>query len=52
VFAVEARLENEAGERVLAAAEGSSKKEAQQRAAELALMSWSEVSQSKTRGER
>jgi ribonuclease-3 len=52
VFAVEARLENEAGERVLAAAEGSSKKEAQQRAAELALMSWSEVSQPKTRGER
>jgi ribonuclease-3 len=52
VFAVEARLENEAGERVLAAAEGSSKKETQQRAAELALMSWSEVSQPKTRGER
>jgi ribonuclease-3 len=42
-FSVEARLENEAGERVLASAEGSSKKEAQQRAAELALLNWSEV---------
>lgn len=40
VFLVEARVENEDGERVLAAAEGSSKKEAQQRAAELALMHW------------
>jgi ribonuclease III len=55
VFLVEARVENEAGERVLAAAEGSSKKEAQQRAAELALMHWngaSEVKESKARGER
>jgi ribonuclease-3 len=40
VFAVEARLDGEEGELVLAAAEGSSKKEAQQRAAELALASW------------
>lgn len=40
VFLVEARVEDEDGERVLAAAEGSSKKEAQQRAAELALLSW------------
>jgi ribonuclease-3 len=40
VFAVEARLDGEDGELVLAAAEGSSKKEAQQRAAELALASW------------
>ena len=40
VFSVEARLEGEEGERVLAAAEGSSKKEAQQRAAELALVEW------------
>ena len=39
-FSVEARLENEAGERVLASADGSSKKEAQQRAAELALLHW------------
>ncbi|MGA7158764.1 MAG: ribonuclease III [Acidobacteriaceae bacterium] len=40
VFVVEARIENETGERVLAAAEGSSKKEAQQKAAEIALMRW------------
>ena len=40
VFSVEARLEGDDGERVLAAAEGSSKKEAQQRAAELALAAW------------
>jgi ribonuclease III len=52
VFAVEARLENEEGERVLAAAEGLSKKEAQQRAAELALHSWNEVSEPKRRGKR
>ena len=39
-FAVEAQLENAEGTRVLAAAEGSSKKEAQQRAAELALAQW------------
>jgi ribonuclease-3 len=36
-FSVEARLEQEGQERTLAAAEGGSKKEAQQRAAELAL---------------
>lgn len=41
VFAVEARLQDEQGERVLAAAEGGSKKEAQQRAAKLALAAWS-----------
>jgi len=60
VFSVEARVENEAGERVLAAAEGSSKKEAQQRAAELALLQWngsgeakgSEAKGSKARSER
>jgi ribonuclease III len=40
VFAVEAQLETEDGMRVLAAAEGPSKKEAQQRAAELALAAW------------
>ena len=39
-FAVEAQLEGESGVRVLAAAEGSSKKEAQQRAAALALERW------------
>jgi ribonuclease III len=39
-FSVEAQLEGEAGTRVLAAAEGSNKKEAQQRAAELALAQW------------
>lgn len=37
IFAVEAQLESEGRVHVLAAAEGSSKKEAQQRAAELAL---------------
>jgi ribonuclease-3 len=52
VFAVEARLENAEGERVLAMAEGLSKKEAQQRAAELALIGWNEVGESKRRGER
>jgi ribonuclease-3 len=40
VFTVEARLEEAHGTRVLATAEGPSKKEAQQRAAELALASW------------
>jgi ribonuclease III len=41
-FAVEVRLEDLKGEqRVLAAAEGASKKEAQQRAAEIALAAWS-----------
>ncbi|WP_223295444.1 ribonuclease III [Granulicella mallensis] len=39
-FSVEAQLEGEAGTRTLAAAEGSNKKEAQQRAAELALAQW------------
>ena len=39
-FAVEAQLENSDGVQVLAAAEGPSKKEAQQRAAELALAQW------------
>src|SRR6202789_240046 len=49
VFSVEARVENEAGGRVRGAAGGSSKKEAQQRAAELALLRWSGP---KTRSER
>lgn len=40
-FSVEAQLESAAGVRVLAAAEGPSKKEAQQSAAELALAQWS-----------
>jgi ribonuclease-3 len=40
MFAVEAQLEDGDGVRVLAAAEGPSKKDAQQRAAELALASW------------
>jgi ribonuclease-3 len=39
-FAVEAQIEDADGVRVLSAAEGGSKKEAQQRAAELALESW------------
>ena len=52
IFSVEARLEIEEGERVLAAAEGPSKKEAQQRAAAAALMAWNEVSQTKTRSLR
>jgi ribonuclease III len=39
-FAVQAQLEDEFGTRVLASAEGPSKKEAQQRAAELALAAW------------
>jgi ribonuclease-3 len=50
VFSVEARLEDAAGERVLAAAEGSSKKEAQQRAAELALLHWNGAGEPATRG--
>jgi ribonuclease-3 len=48
---VEARLGNDDSEMVLAAAEGSSKKEAQQRAAELALANWdSDGDEAKTRG--
>jgi len=43
VFAVEATLEDEVGVKVLAAAEGSSKKEAQQKAAEIALAGWGGV---------
>jgi len=41
VFSVEAQLEDANGTRTLASAEGASKKEAQQRAAELALANWS-----------
>lgn len=53
VFAVEARLGNDDGEMVLSAAEGSSKKEAQQRAAELALASWNpEDGEAKTRSKQ
>lgn len=54
-FAVEARLEGDDGELILAAAEGSSKKEAQQRAAELALASWNPAGPEgafKARGDR
>jgi len=40
LFAVEAQLEDANGTRTLAAAEGGSKKEAQQRAAEFALAQW------------
>jgi ribonuclease-3 len=40
-FSVEARLETPTGTRTLAAAEGTSKREAQQRAAALALETWS-----------
>ena len=39
-FAVAAQLESAAGVRILASAEGPSKKEAQQRAAEIALAQW------------
>jgi len=39
-FCVEAVLEDEHGATILAAAEGASKKEAQQRAAEIALQAW------------
>jgi len=42
-FSVEAQLEGKSGTRVLAAAEGGTKKEAQQRAAELALERWADV---------
>lgn len=52
VFAVEARLEGEDGELVLACGEGPSKKEAQQRAAEVALSGWSEVARKTLRGAR
>jgi ribonuclease-3 len=40
LFTVEARLENESGVRILSTAEGNSKKEAQQRAAAIALEHW------------
>jgi len=43
-FVVEARLHGEAGETTLASGEGSSKKEAQQRAASLALQNWTSSS--------
>lgn len=39
-FSVEAVLETDVGAKILACAEGASKKEAQQRAAELALKAW------------
>jgi ribonuclease-3 len=45
VFTVEAQLETPGGSFVLASAEGSSKKEAQQRAAELALANWHQLEQ-------
>jgi ribonuclease-3 len=40
LFSVEAQLEEEGGVRVLASADGATKKEAQQKAAELALAGW------------
>lgn len=43
-FAVAARLEKDGEARILAEAEGSSKKEAQQRAAEIALAQWNQPS--------
>ncbi len=52
VFAVEARLEDVDGERILACGEGSSKKEAQQRAAETALAGWKQEHRPKPRSER
>jgi ribonuclease III len=42
-FSVEAQLEGENGVRILASAEGGTKKEAQQKAAELALERWKDV---------
>lgn len=50
-FCVEARLQSEDGERVLSSAEASSKKEAQQRAAELALQHWYPTEAIQTRSE-
>jgi len=47
-FAVEAQLESAEGTRVLAAAEGPSKKEAQQRAAELALAQWNSAAKKRS----
>jgi ribonuclease-3 len=43
LFCVEAQLESPNGTRTLASAEGATKKEAQQRAAALALESWTEL---------
>jgi len=43
MFSVEARLEDGEGARVLASGEGPTKKEAQQRAAELALERWTQA---------
>jgi ribonuclease-3 len=47
LFCVEAQLEDQNGTRTLASAEGATKKEAQQRAAELALESWVDVETAK-----
>jgi len=52
VFSVEARLESDGGERVLAAADGPSKKEAQQRAAEIALAAWDKAKEPRKRSAR
>jgi ribonuclease-3 len=52
VFTVAAQLESEEGMRVLAEAEGNSKKEAQQRAAELALASWEPAKDAGSRSKR
>ncbi len=45
LFSVEAQLHGEAGAMVLSAGDGATKKEAQQRAAELALTRWREAGQ-------
>jgi ribonuclease-3 len=47
---VEAQLEAQSGTRVLASAEGGTKKEAQQKAAELALERWDVVEASQHEG--
>jgi ribonuclease-3 len=47
LFSVEAQLESDGETRVLATAEGGTKKEAQQKAAELALESWTDASPAK-----
>jgi ribonuclease-3 len=52
VFTVAAQLESDAGMRVLAEAEGNSKKEAQQRAAQLALRSWEPAKDTGSRSKR
>jgi ribonuclease III len=50
LFSVEAQLEAQSGTRVLASAEGGTKKEAQQKAAELALERWDVIEASQHEG--